>query len=117
MRISINIKSAIQDLEKKIRNVPDKIKNYLTLAIKKSAFEIEAEAKKVTPVDTGRLRASIFTTLFPLIAIVQPKTNYAIFVHEGTSKMSGRPFMKEGADNAKRSIDKYFTEAIRQAIK
>ena len=69
---------AFPDLSKfsgKISNVPRVIDNRIKQAIKKTAFLIEGESKKQTPVDTGRLRASIYTTVKEDSAIVQPKTN------------------------------------------
>lgn len=117
MKINIQINPALSILQKKFGDMPDNIQNKLAVAIKKSALDIEGEAKKVTPVDTGRLRASIFTTINPMSAIVEPKTNYAIFVHEGTNKMQARPYMLEGARAAESRIAKYFTEAIKEAIK
>lgn len=68
--------------------------------ISQFAFDVEREAKQVTPVDTGRLRASIFTSIGNLEARIQPNTNYAIFVHEGTRYMTARPFMQIGFEKA-----------------
>ncbi len=70
--------------------------------VTKLAFEVERFAKQVTPVRTGRLRASIGTSnlMSGLGAIVQTNINYAIFVHEGTKFMRARPFMQWGAEFA-----------------
>lgn len=97
--------------------LPRHIVQALDEAIKKSAFLVERESKIVTPVLTGRLRASIFTTLKPLRATVQPKTDYALFVHEGTSKMRARPFMKLGLDRALSQIDIIFRKEIKKATR
>lgn len=71
------------------------------------AFTTERYAKQVTPVDTGRLRASIGTGFLIAsgigrggVARVAPHTDYAGFVHEGTRKMRARPFMKWGVEFA-----------------
>ncbi len=77
----------------------------MTKKIKELAFLIERDSKKVTPVDTGRLRASIGVTLKPMLAIVQPDTNYAFFVHEGTRYMMARPYMLWGAEAAVPGFD------------
>jgi len=94
--------------------LPIHLKMALNTAIKKSAFIVEREAKKVTPVLTGRLRSSIFTIIEPLKATVQPRTNYAIFVHEGTNKMKARPFMVEGGKNASKQIEQIFINEVKK---
>lgn len=73
----------------------------LQRAISRFAFLVERESKKVTPVDTGRLRASIATDIGNLRARIAPHTDYAGFVHEGTRFMPARPFMLWGVETAK----------------
>ena len=88
----------------------------MSKAVKKSAFLIEAESKPVTPVDTGRLRASISSQIMPLTATIAPHTDYAIYVHEGTYKMRERPFMGWGTEKAKPHIERFFEQAVKTAI-
>lgn len=73
---------------------------FLRREISQLAMAVERYAKQLTPVDTGRLRASIFTspTLMGLGAIVSTNTEYAIYVHDGTKYIKkARPFMTMGA--------------------
>jgi HK97 gp10 family phage protein len=73
------------------------------MEIKRLALSVERYAKQVTPVDTGRLRGSISTEMGGgnLSATVGTHSvKYASFVHEGTSRMGSRPFMKHGLDYA-----------------
>lgn len=72
------------------------------ILIREMAFSTERFAKQLTPVDTGRLRGSI-TVGFPVAtkgikAEVFTNVQYAPYVHFGTSRMRGRPFMTEGKD-------------------
>ncbi len=97
--------------------LPKHIVDALDEAVKKSAFLVERESKIVTPVLTGRLRSSIFTTLKPLRATVQPKTDYALAVHEGTGRMRARPYMKWGLDRAKNEIGRIFSKEIKKATR
>jgi len=46
-------------------------------------------------VDTGRLRNSISHTIQGKDAIVGTNVPYGIYVHEGTYKMKGRPYLKQ----------------------
>lgn len=77
---------------------------------------IEAESKRGAPVDTGRMRASIYTTISSTMAIVQPKVDYAIYVHEGTSKMKARPFMANALDKVKKNSNSIFRAEIKKTL-
>lgn len=72
---------------------------FLQKEISKLAFAVERFAKQLTPVDSGRLKSSIHTQpeLLGLSAIVSTRTNYAVYVHDGTKYMRARPFMTMGA--------------------
>ena len=110
------------------------LSNFLKGEINRLAMSVERYAKQLAPVGTpesthrkryvgGRLRASIHTTPFltGLGAWVSTKTNYAIFVHDGTRYMRARPFMTTGAAFAQVAelkdinirLDKEFTKAFK----
>lgn len=78
------------------------LRSFLHDVILKLAYSAESFSKQVTPVATGRLRASIGISeaISGLGAIVQTNVNYASFVHEGTRYMKARPFMQWGAEFA-----------------
>lgn len=67
------------------------------LVIDKTASDLEAGTKRmitaVDAVDTGFMLNSVSTTRGRLEAEVGPTAHYAIYVHEGTSRMPGRPFL------------------------
>ena len=50
----------------------------------RSGFTVEAEAKRRSPVDTGRLRASIATDVQPFMVSIGSNVKYAPFVEFGT---------------------------------
>lgn len=68
------------------------------------AAKTETAAKARCPVDTGRLRGSINWRIEidgkGLVAIIGTNVEYAIYVHEGTRYMAGRPFLVEGLRQA-----------------
>ena len=68
----------------------------------KAGYEVEREAKKICPVDTGRLRASITTIVEenPDITRVKVGTNikYAPYVEFGTRFMRAQPFLRPAFD-------------------
>jgi len=107
---------SLKSVQRKMIVVPTVINNDLPKGLKKAAFIVEGESKKLTPVDTGRLRSSIYTTVKTMSAIVQPKTNYALFVHEGTRRMKPRKFMTEGLERSETRIARIFKGQIKKSI-
>jgi len=77
------------------------------------------EAVREVPVDTGNLRSTIETILTDKALEVAKgwvgtkKTDYAHFVHEGTFRMEGRPFLTD----ALKAEAEDFVKAIISAIK
>lgn len=68
-----------------------------------TGLRVQSRAKRNCPVDTGRLRSSIQTTApffengMPTVS-VGTNVNYAIFVHNGTRYMRGRPFLTDALE-------------------
>lgn len=74
------LKKMNEDLDEKVRMM---------------ALEIEAEAKRLCPVRTGRLRASIHTgKIRDRVYFVGSNVEYAPFVEFGTRKMTARPYLR-----------------------
>ena len=107
----------LKKLRKALKSHPRLFVQEFNKAIYKAGFKIQAESKKVTPVDTGRLRASISTDTGFLQAIISPHTDYAIYVHEGTRYMRKRPFMEKGLKSSERFILNTFKEAEDNVLK
>lgn len=72
-------------------------------AVRESLEDLVSESQSRTPVDTGTLRASTTVVDFSVTATEAKGTvatggesnAYALFVHQGTYKMAGRPFMAQ----------------------
>ena len=117
MQITIKEIPTFDAVRKKFSKIPPNIKKGASVALKKAAFLVEGASKKLTPVDSGRLRASIFSTIKPMMATVEPKTDYAIYVHEGTSRMKKRPYMTDGLEDVQEQIIDLFEDQVKVAIK
>lgn len=75
-------------------------RNHLRLsrALRKTALDIEADAKIFVPVDTGALKNSISSDIDDFHAEIGPTMDYAHFVEGGTSKMAPQPYMAPAAE-------------------
>lgn len=62
------------------------------------AIKVESAAKRLAPVDTGRLRSSVTHELGAdsdgLVARVGTNVHYAVHQEFGTSRMSAHPFLR-----------------------
>jgi hypothetical protein len=117
----INIEvEGLNSIVNKFSKLPANLLIAIKEAITISVFLIEREAKMVTPVMTGMLRASIRPDYIrPMEAAISPHTDYAIIVHEGFGygrNSRPRPFMFWGAKTALNDIEKTFEEKINQAL-
>lgn len=68
-------------------------------AMLRLGIQVQTEARRRCPVDTGRLRASIGVTLDAIstgpVVTVGSIVSYALYVHNGTRYMAGRPFLTD----------------------
>ena len=64
----------------------------------RAAIKVDAAAKRLCPVDTGRLRSSITWTLgrdsLGLLAVVGTNVTYAMHVEFGTINMAAQPYLR-----------------------
>lgn len=65
-------------------------------AVIESALVAEDKVVHLTPVDTGRLRASIAHNTESDRFQVGTNVEYAVYVEKGTSKQKAQPFLKPG---------------------
>jgi len=87
----------------KIRNLASEDK--LGKIVEAAALQVEAEAKRICPVDTGRLRNSIATAKDKkTTAIVGTNVEYAPYVEFGTHKASAQPFLRPAAEKVKQML-------------
>jgi len=117
MSIKINLSSNADEVSRAMKKKPKQVGFHMAIAIKKSAFLVEQFAKEVTPYRFGTLQRSIASDIYPTIATIAPHTNYAVFVHEGTRYMTGRPFMKRGYKMAQAQIRRVFSKELKKALK
>ena len=74
--------------------------------VQRRALKVERAAKRLCPVDTGRLRGSIThdePRAIPdgLAVRIGTDVEYAAYVELGTSRMSARPYLRPALDAAR----------------
>lgn len=107
----------IERLKKAIKRAPSLITEELGNAVRDLVLLVEAEAKKLCPVDTGKLRASITPVIESWAAgYVGTNTHYAPHVEYGTRKMDAQPFLEPAFLEGKRVASKVFGQAVSRAI-
>lgn len=85
--------SGIRQLQADLGELSARAVPVASRAVAKVAHDIEADAKKNAPVDTGNLRNSISTDLGVLSAEIGPTAEYGAYVEEGTSRMAPQPYL------------------------
>ena len=92
--------------------VTEELTKRVQSALKEAAVLVQDDAKRECPVDTGTLRSSINYQVDGMTASIGTNVEYAPYVHEGTSKMAGRPFLMNAAEKNKEKIKSLIKEAI-----
>lgn len=88
------LKKLLSTLEK----IPNEMEKDVEAVLEANAQEIEAEAKRMAPVDTGRLRQSIKAIkvgklTFKIMANSTGLAPYAVYVEYGTRFQRSQPFL------------------------
>lgn len=108
--------SEVRALGSRIKASGPRIGAAASAALRKTAFDIEADAKALAPVDTGNLMNSISAEIAgdgrfgTMSAEIGPTAEYGIYQEFGTSTQPGTPFMGPAFD---RRVPAY-TEALAQ---
>ena len=79
-------------------NFKTEIFNKFKQNMERACIIVENESKRICPVDTGRLRASITHKIEEkkdeITGIVGTNIEYAIYVEYGTSRMKAEPYLR-----------------------
>lgn len=121
MEISIRVEG-LEEAQRFLNSRPIKTREELNKSVKKTALLVEGEAKKRTPVDTGRLKTSIRAKTFisKLEGEVSTNVKYAIAVHENLRarhRVGEAKFLEKAFKQSTPRIKKFFEDAIKNIIK
>lgn len=96
--------SEVRALGSRLQGAGGRVGLKAAAALRKTAYDIEADAKALAPVDTGNLRNSITTSIGgdgrtgTMTADIGPTAEYGIHQEYGTSTQPGTPFMGPAFD-------------------
>lgn len=116
MTLSIDT-SEVRALASRVAGAGQRIGATGSAILRKTAYDIEGDAKALAPVDTGALRSSISTSISgdgrsgQMAAEIGPTVEYGVYQEYGTSTQPGTPFMGPAYDRRVPG----FTEALAQA--
>ena len=116
MEIKITLRNE-KEIMRYLETRPQKMKEELNRAVKKSVFAIERQTKIYAPVRTGRLRSSVRSRSYDLKGEVGVGVRYAIFVELGTRYFGGRYFLTRAIKTMTRAIQSFFKTAVKNTLK
>jgi len=91
----------------------------ILLSLKGIGQITEGRAKKLAPVDSGRLRQSIDNNVNTKKQYVDTGTDveYAEYVEKGTSRQDAQPYLEPAVFKSKREIKKLVESIFKQVMK
>jgi HK97 gp10 family phage protein len=100
--ITINLNSFIENI------LPEKITQGLEMAGQYVENTAKENITEMGAVETGTLKNSITHNVEDKAVEIGTNVEYASYVHDGTSKMEGRPFLQNAVDEHMTEIGEYF---------
>lgn len=122
--IQIKIKN-LPEFQRAMAKAPQIVGRHLQSAVEKAGALFLSESKQnirtgldmwKAPIDTGYMWNHIFLNIFPLRAEIYPTADYAVYVHEGTSRMVARPFFDITAQHSERDLADFFADELEKAM-
>ena len=108
------------DVEKILRefNKTETVEKDVSKLIKNTLHNIERDAKKSGPVDTGRLRGSITTNIISTYSgEVETNVEYAKYVEYGTRYQSAQPYFEPAVEKNEDKFNEELDKIIEELIK
>lgn len=110
--------SEVRALAFQLQSSAGRVGALASAAVRKTAFDIQADAQALAPVDTGALRNSISVDItgdgrsLSMTAEIGPTVEYGIFQEYGTSTQPGKPYMGPAFDRRAPLLDAAIAQII-----
>ena len=116
MKLEIKITSDAEKLLRKF-NKTETVEKDVSKLIKNTLHNIERDAKKECPYDTGRLRGSITTNIISTYSgEVGTNVEYAEYVEYGTRYQSAHPYFEPAVDENEDKFNDALDEIIERLL-
>jgi HK97 gp10 family phage protein len=115
VRIGLDVKG-VEELRVKMRSLDFALQRHVHRRLVGFGADVAAEARRLVPVRTGRLRDSIFSQVRPWMLEVGASAPYAWFVEFGTSRMEARRFLWRAFQRRLPRLGEVIGEAISQSV-
>ena len=116
MKLEIKITSDAEKILKKFNNTATVEKDVSKL-VKDTLYNIERDAKRDCPVDTGRLRGSITTNIISTYSgEVGTNVEYADYVNSGTRYQEAQPYFDSAVEKNEEKFDDALDEIIERLL-
>lgn len=100
-------------VQSRVPLVTRQVRERAELAVGKAALDIEANAKRLAPVDTGLLRNSIHSRQTGRLNWeVESPVHYSVFQEFGTRFMRAQPYMTPAAQLVGRVLEQVFRRLV-----
>ena len=117
MKLEIKITSDAEKLLRKFNNT-DAVEKDVSKLVKDTLYNIEKDAKRDCPVDTGRLRGSITTNIISTYSgEVGTNVEYAEYVNSGTRYQEAQPYFDSAVKKNEDKLDKDLDKLIERISK
>lgn len=118
--MGVTIKGVSQ-LQAKLGKLDPLTKGALSRGVARALAKVEGDAKLITPVDTGHLRASLHVTGRSIPDGAQGEVSttveYAPYVEFGTSRQQAQPYLHPALQKNKQTATKIILNEVRNAYK
>jgi len=108
----------IKAIQRKLNKIGEMLRNTIVGALRKSAKAVKKDAKKLTPVRTGKTRRSIRSSVMRKDLAAYIGSDYFVmrFIEGGTKQMSPRKPLEKAVRAKQDHIRDVFSKAIRDAV-
>lgn len=91
------LKSNRQEIQRELRSAID-------TRLEQSGFVVENAAKQLSPIDTGRLRASLTHYKEGNTVYIGTNVTYGVYQELGTRHMPPQPYLRPGLNNSRGAL-------------
>lgn len=107
----------LTDVQDAFRDVKASLRIAIVKALRRGALIVEGEAKRLCPVDTGRLQGSITSDMVNDHTIaVGTNVEYASYVEYGTRYQSAQPYLRPARDSREQEVREAVGAHIEHAL-